>query len=94
MAAHGSGVWVSGGWESGKVVIRVQDRGLGIPEAELAQVFKNFVRGETARKMAIRGTGVGLAIVRHIVDAHNGDIRVESKVGQGSTFTVLLPGLK
>jgi signal transduction histidine kinase len=86
--------WVSGAMECGNAAIRVQDHGLGIPEAELAQIFKKFVRGETAKKMAIWGTGVGLAIVRHIVEAHHGEISVESKVGEGSTFTVLLPGPK
>jgi two-component system phosphate regulon sensor histidine kinase PhoR len=87
-------VWISGGRECGNVAIRVQDHGLGIPEAELTQVFRKFVRGETAKKIPIPGTGVGLAIVRHIVDLHHGEIHVQSKVGQGSTFTVLLPGLK
>jgi len=52
------------------------------------------VRGETAKQSAIRGTGVGLAMVQHIVEAHHGEIKLESKAGEGSTFTILLPGVK
>jgi signal transduction histidine kinase len=53
--------------------------------------FRKFVRGEAAKRAGIKGTGVGLSIVPHIVDACGGEIRLESAVGIGSTFTILLP---
>jgi two-component system sensor histidine kinase SenX3 len=54
-------------------------------------VFQRFFRGEDAFRSAIRGTGVGLALVQHIVRAHGGDVRLESAPGAGSTFSLLLP---
>ncbi len=54
-------------------------------------MFRKFVRGAAAKAEGIHGTGIGLAMVKHIVTAHSGDIQLESKPGEGSTFTVLLP---
>jgi signal transduction histidine kinase len=71
--------------------IRVRDRGLGIPPAEQQDIFRKFVRGAEARLQGITGTGIGLAMVRHIVEAHRGTVLVESTPGEGSTFTVVLP---
>jgi signal transduction histidine kinase len=73
------------------VAIRVIDRGLGIPENEQAAVFRKFVRGQSSVRANVKGTGVGLAMVRGIVLAHHGSVRLESEVGCGSTFTILLP---
>jgi two-component system sensor histidine kinase SenX3 len=73
------------------VAIRVRDRGLGIPVSEQRRVFEKFTRGVAAREAGIRGTGVGLAMVRHIAAAHGGEIKLESKPGEGSAFTLLLP---
>jgi len=70
--------------------ITVSDQGLGIPEAEREAIFQPFSRG-SARGTTIGGTGLGLYIVRQIVEGHGGTIAVESTVGQGSTFTVRLP---
>jgi signal transduction histidine kinase len=75
----------------GSVAIRVRDRGLGIPQHEHDEIFKKFVRGTTSRAHGIKGTGIGLAMVRHIVEAHGGTVRVESAPGEGSTFTIALP---
>jgi signal transduction histidine kinase len=72
------------------VVLWIKDFGIGIPEASLTKVFGKFCRldGETG---GVGGTGLGLAIVKGIVEAHGGRVWAESKVGQGSTFFVLLP---
>ena len=86
-------VWADIERADGCAAIRIRDRGLGIPAAEQGRIFKKFVRGEEARIRGIRGTGVGLAMVRHIVTAHGGEIRLESKEGEGSAFTVLLPAV-
>jgi signal transduction histidine kinase len=78
--------------EAGKdVAILVRDRGTGIPSSERDRIFRKFVRGSGAKASEVKGTGIGLAMVRHIVDAHGGKVFVESKVGEGSTFTILLP---
>jgi signal transduction histidine kinase len=77
--------------EAGLVAIRVIDRGLGIPEKEQAAVFRKFVRGQSSARANVKGTGVGLAMVHGIVLAHHGRVRLESEVGRGSTFTILLP---
>jgi len=84
-------VWLEWGVEKTRVAIRVRDRGAGIAPAERKHIFRKFVRGSAAATGNVKGSGVGLAMVRHIVDAHRGEIRVESEVGEGSTFTVLLP---
>ena len=70
--------------------IRVRDRGLGVPRHEHADIFERFVRGADAKAHGIKGTGIGLAMVRHIVSAHGGDVGVESVPGEGSTFTIAL----
>jgi len=74
-----------------RVLIHVRDRGAGIPKAEHGTIFERFVRGTGAETSGVRGTGVGLALAREVVRAHGGDIRVESKPGAGSTFTIELP---
>jgi signal transduction histidine kinase len=75
---------------NGSVAISVRDRGVGIPADEQSTIFEQFVRGRAARSAGIRGTGIGLAMVRHIVEAHGGDVQFTSAVGEGSTFTILL----
>jgi signal transduction histidine kinase len=72
------------------VAIRVRDRGAGIAASEQKAIFRKFVRGTAASAGNVKGTGVGLAMVRQIVDAHGGEVRVESRPGEGSTFTLLL----
>ena len=80
-------------WErsDGQAEIRISDNGEGIAPVERDAVFQRFVRGSAALALNVKGTGVGLAIVRHIVVAHGGEVRVESIPGSGSTFTLLLP---
>lgn len=71
--------------------IGVRDRGFGIPSSEQQRLFLKFQRGEQARRLGIKGTGIGLAMVDHIVRAHAGRVEVESVPGEGSTFTIVLP---
>jgi signal transduction histidine kinase len=71
--------------------ISVHDQGIGIPKEEQAAIFAKFRRGQAARGLGIRGTGVGLAIVDGIAKAHGGRVTVESVPGEGSTFTIDLP---
>jgi len=73
------------------VSISVSDQGPGIPREEQKEIFRKFVRGAYAREHRIRGTGIGLTMVRHIVEAHGGKIELASAPGKGSTFTILLP---
>jgi signal transduction histidine kinase len=74
-----------------RVMVAVTDRGVGIPPSELDRVFERFYRGGDAHTRAVKGSGLGLTLVKEIVDAHGGTVRVESEVGRGSTLTVELP---
>lgn len=76
---------------NGSVSIAVRDYGIGIPASEHKSVFQKFVRGAASTSGGIRGTGLGLAMVRHIVEAHRGTVNLESVEGKGSTFTIVLP---
>jgi len=87
-------VWVEWSRQGERLAIRVRDEGIGIPAAERKLIFEKFARGSGAAAANVRGTGVGLAMVRHIVAAHGGEIQLESEPGKGSTFTVLLPAGK
>lgn len=73
------------------VEIEIEDRGRGIPADDLPHIFEPFYRGKAARDDQIEGSGIGLSLVKHVVDAHGGTIRVTSAAGGGSRFTVLLP---
>jgi two-component system phosphate regulon sensor histidine kinase PhoR len=73
------------------VAIRVLDQGYGIPPSEQAQILGKFARGSAAGLHGIKGTGIGLAMVKHIVDAHGGKLLIDSMPGRGSTFTIQLP---
>jgi len=75
----------------GRLVIAVIDRGLGIATTEHAKIFEKFYRVGRSDTQGRRGSGVGLALVRHIVEAHRGDVTVESAPGEGSRFTLRLP---
>jgi signal transduction histidine kinase len=75
-----------------QVAIRVRDEGVGIAPSERRRILRKFVRGSSAKVCGIKGTGIGLAMVKHIIDAHGGKVLVDSEPGKGSTFTILLPG--
>ena len=84
-------VWVNLAKNGKQVEIAVRDRGIGVGPRERHRIFGKFVRGSAARVRGIRGTGIGLALARQIVRAHGGDIKLETELGKGSTFRVLLP---
>jgi signal transduction histidine kinase len=77
---------------SGKqIMISVQDHGPGISEKDQLRLFEKFFRIEQYRKEQVKGTGLGLALVRSIADRHNGQAWCESQLGQGSSFYLTLP---
>jgi heavy metal sensor kinase len=78
--------------ESGTAVVSIADTGLGIATEDLPHIFERFYRADKARSNASGRTGLGLAIARAIVEAHGGTIMANSRPGEGSTFTVRLPG--
>jgi two-component system, OmpR family, phosphate regulon sensor histidine kinase PhoR len=75
----------------GQVRIAVADTGIGIPSTDLPRIFERFYCVDKARSRASGGTGLGLSIVKHIVESMYGTVGVESRLGQGSTFTILFP---
>ena len=74
-----------------RVELSVADSGIGIPARDVERVFERFYRVDHARSRQTGGTGLGLAIVRHVVANHRGDVRIDSRLGEGSTFTLSLP---
>ncbi len=77
--------------EEDHLFLRVSDEGPGIPMESLPRLFERFYRVDRDRSRELGGTGLGLAIVKHIVQAHRGEVSVESTPGRGSTFTISLP---
>jgi len=77
---------------SGGVEITVTDRGIGIPAHELDRIFERFYRVDPARARSTGGTGLGLSIVKHVAASHGGEVKVWSVHGEGSSFTLSLPG--
>ncbi|MBI3507736.1 MAG: PAS domain-containing protein [Proteobacteria bacterium] len=77
--------------ESGSARVTIEDTGLGIPEADLPRIFERFYRVDKARTRELGGTGLGLSIVKHIVEAHGGEVSASSVEGRGSTVSFTLP---
>ena len=74
-----------------KVVLEIQDFGRGIPKNKLKKIFEPFYQVDSGMDRKFGGAGLGLTIVKGIIEAHGGNIEVESKVGEGTTFRVILP---
>lgn len=87
----GGKIEVFGYSEDKKAYIKVKDNGIGIPEEDIPHLFERFYRVDKARSRSKGGTGLGLAIAKEIVDAHKGEIKVESREGEGTCITVILP---
>jgi two-component system OmpR family sensor kinase len=85
----GSLIKISSMPEADRVIVVIEDRGVGIPEKDIERLFERYFRGSNVS--GIIGTGVGLYLVKMVVDLHGGDIVVESREGKGSTFSVRLP---
>ena len=88
---EGSTVRVSAVRVNGSVELAVTDAGIGIPTKDMERVFERFYRVDQARSRQTGGTGLGLSIVRHVAANHRGEVRVESRLGEGSTFILSLP---
>lgn len=76
---------------NGGHVIEVRDRGIGIPREEQARIFDKFYRGRHVSGLNVQGVGIGLALVRHVIEGHGGSVSVESEPGAGSRFRLYLP---
>ncbi|MFS0910207.1 sensor histidine kinase [Microbacterium sp. 179-I 3D2 NHS] len=88
---RGSRVGVGVKADDGVVEIAVTDQGIGIAEADRERIFERFYRADEARSRRTGGTGLGLAIVKHATQRHGGEVRLWSRPGRGSTFTIRLP---
>ena len=87
----GDTVWVRATWAGGQWRIDVADQGIGIPPDEMDQLFQRFVRASNARTSGRPGTGLGLSVVKAIVELHGGQVTVDSALEQGTTFSIFLP---
>jgi signal transduction histidine kinase len=90
-AAQGKWIGVSATGSSEEVQVRVRDRGPGIPEEERQRIFEPFYRSELTRTTQVRGTGIGLSLVKETVERHRGTLAVQSSPAGGAEFTVRLP---
>jgi signal transduction histidine kinase len=80
--------------EGNRVLVSVADRGIGVAKSEQRKIFEKFYRAEDSLVHETKGSGLGLPLVRHIMEAHGGQVEVESVPGKGSTFTLVLPVAK
>jgi two-component system, OmpR family, phosphate regulon sensor histidine kinase PhoR len=87
---EGGQIWIEVEQQKGQLILRIEDTGPGIPPADQPHIFEKFYRASNVPK-GVGGSGLGLSIVKSIVDSHHGRIWVESVLGQGTTFTVVLP---
>ncbi len=91
---EGGWIAVSAEYREGYIVVRVADSGIGIPPEDLPHIFDRFYRVQRPETEDIEGTGLGLSIVKSIVEKHGGRVWVESRPGEGTTFTLLLPAME
>ena len=90
-SAGGGGAGDGGDARDGEIVMRVSDDGMGIAAEDLDQIFELYKQAGQSANRRYRGTGLGLAVVRDLTELHGGTVAVESRVKEGSTFTVRLP---
>jgi signal transduction histidine kinase len=88
----GSKIFIKAKEKENDLIISVSDTGIGISPEDLPYIFEDFYTGKTGQ-VNVKGRGIGLAITRRIIEAHNGSISVESELGKGSTFVIRLPVL-
>ena len=88
---EGSKIWIDSQSSNGNINIAVKDNGIGIPKDELPNIFEVLFRGRNAKRQKEHGAGLGLSIVKQVVEIHQGDIRVESKEKEGTSFFITLP---
>jgi PAS domain S-box-containing protein len=88
---EGGKITISGKRLKDKIQISIKDEGIGIAEKDIAHIFDKFHRVDNLTTRKVEGTGLGLSIVKYIVERHGGNITVESTLGKGSTFSVILP---
>jgi len=91
---QGGRVTVAAEAEDGAVELRVADTGEGIPSTDLPRITERFYRVDKARSRELGGTGLGLAIVKHLVQAHGGELRIESELNHGTTVRFTLPAAR
>ena len=91
---EGGWIKVTAEYREGYIVVQVADSGIGIPPEDLPHVFDRFYRVQRPETEDIEGTGLGLSIVKSIIEKHGGRVWVESRPGEGSTFTFLLPAME
>ncbi len=91
---NGSQVTIASGRREGEVLLRVSDRGPGIAPEDRELIFEQFYRAKTADGQGIRGAGIGLALVKRVMQAHGGKVTLESRMGEGSTFQLAFPEVR
>jgi signal transduction histidine kinase len=79
--------------QEGSVLVTIADNGKGIPDEELQHIWVPFYKVDKSRDNRVAGSGLGLSIVKRIIDIHQGEIQVTSKIGQGTIFTIQLPAM-
>jgi len=84
-------IFISTRIENAQIFIEVKDKGIGIAETDQKHIFEKYYRIQSYDKKGSAGAGLGLTVVKHIVEAHDGRIKVDSKLGQGTTFTIIIP---
>lgn len=87
---HGK-IYIEAAMKEDQNVVSITDNGPGIPEEEQEDIFTPFYKVDKSRNNTVKGNGLGLSIVKKIVDIHNGNIKVSGRLGEGATFTVKLP---